>query len=67
MSVLDALVSQHKSIQISSFGDIVSNPYERTFIRADLCTFAKLVKIPCAVSGLRYATEAASEIAPTLV
>ena len=30
-------------------------------------TFLKFVKMPCAVSGRRYATEDASDIAPTLV
>jgi hypothetical protein len=37
------------------------------FIRDVVCTFLKLRKIPCAVSGRRYATEVASVMAPTYV
>ena len=37
------------------------------FTRSDDVTFLKLTKIPCAVSGRRYAMLAASRIAPTCV
>jgi hypothetical protein len=35
------------------------------FLRVVVCTFAKFTKIPCAVSGRRYATEASSSTGPT--
>ena len=38
-----------------------------TFARATCCTFLKLTKMPCAVSGRRNAFADASAIAPTLV
>src|SRR5689334_21931346 len=37
------------------------------FLRVVVCTFRKLTKIPCAVSGRRYATEASSSTGPTKV
>src|SRR3954451_2523609 len=37
------------------------------FMRAVVCTFLKLTKMPCAVSGRRYATDAASSTGPTNV
>ena len=37
------------------------------FLRVVVCTFGKLTKMPCAVSGRRYATEASSSTGPTKV
>src|SRR3954451_2666938 len=37
------------------------------FLRAVVCTFLKLTKMPCAVSGRRYATEVSSSTGPTNV
>src|ERR1700730_14559688 len=37
------------------------------FLRVVVCTFLKLTKMPCAVSGRRYATEASSSTGPTWV
>ena len=37
------------------------------FLRVVVCTFEKLTKMPCAVSGRRYATEASSSTGPTKV
>ena len=36
-------------------------------MRVVVCTFAKLTKMPCAVSGRRYATDASSSTGPTWV
>src|SRR6476659_3431860 len=37
------------------------------FLRVVVCTFLKLTKMPCAVSGRRYATDASSSTGPTNV
>ena len=37
------------------------------FLRVVVCTFLKLTKMPCAVSGRRYATDASSSTGPTWV
>ena len=37
------------------------------FLRVVVCTFLKLTKMPCAVSGRRYATDASSSTGPTYV
>ena len=37
------------------------------FLRVVVCTFLKLTKMPCAVSGRRYATDASSSTGPTCV
>src|SRR5262249_53836323 len=37
------------------------------FLRVVVCTFWKLTKMPCAVSGRRYATDASSSTGPTYV
>ena len=37
------------------------------FLRVVVCTLAKFTKMPCAVSGRRYATEASSSTGPTKV
>src|SRR6476646_5012263 len=37
------------------------------FFRAVVCTFLKLTKMPCAVSGRRYATDASFSTGPTNV
>ena len=37
------------------------------FLRVVVCTFLKLTKMPCAVSGRRYATDPSSSTGPTCV
>src|SRR6476646_8413332 len=37
------------------------------FLREVVCTFLKLTKMPCAVSGRRYAIDASSSTGPTCV
>src|SRR5258706_5147050 len=37
------------------------------FLRDVICTFLKLTKMPCAVSGRRYATDVSSSTGPTNV